>query len=89
VKKWHFPKFNVMIIQKIVDQREKKITLDRETSGEYADNIIFLFVVGRFLANQKPSFFKKFSNIFSGSLKNSEQNVLFHNYHRFPMLKHR
>ena len=53
VEKWHFPKFQVVIIQKIVNQREKKIALERKTSGEHAVNIIFLFGVSQFLANQK------------------------------------
>jgi P2-related tail formation protein len=57
----HFLKLNVIIIQKIVDQK-KKFALERETLGEYADNIIFPFGVSRFLANQKLSFFKKFHN---------------------------
>jgi hypothetical protein len=47
-KKWHFPKFKVVVIQKIFDQREQKIAFERETSGAYADNISFLFGVDRF-----------------------------------------
>ena len=41
-------------------KRNLIFALKRETLREYADNITFLFGVSQFLANHKPSIFRKF-----------------------------